>query len=105
MGQHNPELAYIYGIGRWTIANMLHRYYTIIGCRYEANANIGNRNPILIQCGFTRESQCQYRQRPMLNMLNQRYIHVVWEGALGQNIKCKVFMYSITSHGESFSFL
>ena len=41
---------------------MLHKYYTIIGCRYEANSNIANGNPILSSCGLTRERQRQYRQ-------------------------------------------
>ena len=41
---------------------MLQQYYTIIGCRYEANANIASGNPILNQCGLTRERQRQYRR-------------------------------------------
>ena len=60
LSQHNPN-NWLY-IGRWLIVNMLHQYYTIIGCRYEANANIANGNPILSQCGLTRERQRQYRQ-------------------------------------------
>ena len=39
---------------------MLHQYYTIIGCQYEAIANIANGNPILSQCGLTRERQRQW---------------------------------------------
>ena len=34
LGQHNPN-NWLY-IGYWSIANMLHQYYTIIGYRYEA---------------------------------------------------------------------
>ena len=41
---------------------MLRQYCTIIGCRYEANANVANGNPILSQCGLTRECQRQFRQ-------------------------------------------
>ena len=81
LSQHNSN-NWLY-IDRWLIANyMLHQYCTIIGCRYEVNvkvpmasqyrpnisrqdidnANIANGNPILSQCGLTRERQHQYRQ-------------------------------------------
>ena len=60
LSQHNPN-DWFY-IGRWWIANMLRQYYTIIRCRYEANANVANGNLILSQCGLTRECQCQFRQ-------------------------------------------
>ena len=33
-------------IGRWSIAYMLHQYYTTIGCRYEANVTVGK--PMLV---------------------------------------------------------
>ena len=61
LGQHYPNNC-LY-ICLWSIANMLHQYYTIIGCQYEANANIANGNPILSQCGLTREHQCQHQYR------------------------------------------
>ena len=61
LNQHNPNNGLF--IGHWSIANILHQYYTIIGCRYEANTNIANGNPILSQCGLTRKRQRQYRQR------------------------------------------
>ena len=60
LSQHNNN-NWLY-IGHWWIANMLHQYYNIIGCRYEANANIANGNPMLSQCGLTSEHKLQYRQ-------------------------------------------
>ena len=36
-------------IGRWSIANMLHKYHTIIGSRYEADITIANGKPIIVQ--------------------------------------------------------
>ena len=44
LSQHNPN-NWLY-IGRWSIANMLHQYYTIIGGRYEANVTSANGKPI-----------------------------------------------------------
>ena len=73
LSQYNPN-NWLY-IVRHSIANMLHQYYTIIGYRYEANANIANVNPISSQCGLTRECQRQYANgKPTLG----QYIHVVW---------------------------
>ena len=80
LSQHNPK-NWLY-IGRWSIANMLHQYFTNIGRPYEtnvtsaqwqanisrpnisrldiANANIANGNSILSQFGLTRERQRQW---------------------------------------------
>ena len=44
LDQHNPN-SWLY-IGRWSIANMLHQYYTIIGCCYEANVTSATDKPI-----------------------------------------------------------
>ena len=60
LNQHDPN-NWLY-ISRWLIVNMLRQYYTIIRCRYEANANIVNGNPILSQYGLTRERQRQFCQ-------------------------------------------
>ena len=72
-----PIIDSILYIGLWSIANMLHQYYTIIGCRYEANANVVNGNPILSHCGLTRERQHQYRQ---------------WETNVGPIFSCFFFV-------------
>ena len=47
LGQRNPN-NWLY-IGRWSTANMLHQYYTILGCRYEANDTIANGKPTMAQ--------------------------------------------------------
>ena len=44
LSQRNPN-NWLY-IGHWSIANMLCQYYTIIGCRYEANVTSANGKPI-----------------------------------------------------------
>ena len=55
---------------------MASQYWPNISRQDIANANFGNGNPILSQCGLTREHQRQYRAngKPTLG----QYIHVVW---------------------------
>ena len=79
LGKHNPNNWLYRPIGRWSICNMLHQYYTIVGCRYETNANIADGNSILSQRGLTRERQANIANgKPT----SDQYVHVVWVARL-----------------------